>query len=100
MQGGGRAATTPPPPHGPLLPIFLKMKMTFNLDKLWYGVRYCKGEFEKIHDNTTKDNVTVTSLNISQNGGMIKILKILKSLPIFLTMKMTFNLNKFWHGIR
>ena len=39
-----------------------------------------KGEFlKKIHDNTTKDNVTVTSSNISQNDGTIRILKILKS---------------------
>ena len=41
-----------------------------------------------------------TSSNINQNDGMIKILKILKSLPIFLKMKMTFSLNKCWQGVR
>ena len=54
----------------------------------------------KVHHNTTKDNVTVTSSNISPNNGKIRILKILKSSPIFLIMKMTFNLNKVWHGVR
>ena len=34
---------------------------------------------KKIHDYKTKDNVTVTSSNISQNDGMIRILKIFKS---------------------
>ena len=42
----------------------------------------------------------ITSSNINQNDGMIKILKILKSLPIFLTMKMTFSLNKCSQGVR
>ena len=55
---------------------------------------------KKIHDNIPKDNVIVTSSNISQHDGMIRILKILKSWPIFLTMKMTFNLDKFWHEVR
>ena len=32
--GGGN-----PPPHGLFLPIFLPIKMTFNLNKFWYGVR-------------------------------------------------------------
>ena len=66
--------------HGLFLPIFLTMKMTFNLNKFWYGVRWYKGEFEKkIRDNTTKDSVTVMSSNISQNNGTIRILKIFKS---------------------
>ena len=61
-------------------PIFLIIKMTFNLNKFWYGVRWYKGKFvKKVQDNTTKDNFTVTSLNISENDGTIKILKILKS---------------------
>ena len=34
---------------------------------------------EKNYDNTTKDNVTETSSNISQNDETIWILKILKS---------------------
>ena len=34
---------------------------------------------KKSHDNTTKDNVTVVSSNISQNNETIRILKILKS---------------------
>ena len=55
---------------------------------------------KKIHDNTTKDNVTVTSSSISQNDGIIRILKILKSWPIFLTMKMRYNLNKFCREVR
>ena len=60
--------------------IFLTMKMTFNLSKFWYEVREYKSEFvKKIHDNITKENVTVTSSNISQNDGTIRILKILKS---------------------
>ena len=41
------------------------MKVTFNLNKFWHGV---------IHDNTIKDNVTVTSANLSQNDGTIRIL--------------------------
>ena len=41
-----------------------------------------------------------TSSNINQNDGMIKILKILKSSNIFLTMKMTFSLNKCWQRVR
>ena len=35
---------------------------------------------KKLHDSTTKDIVTVTSSNISQNDGTIRILNILKSL--------------------
>ena len=34
---------------------------------------------KKFHDNITKDNVTVTSSNISQNDETIRVLKILKS---------------------
>ena len=42
--------------------------MTFNFTKFWYEVRQYKGKFlKKIHDNKTKDNVTVTSSIISQN---------------------------------
>ena len=38
------------------------MKVKFNLNKFWYGVGQYKDEFEKkIHDNTTKENVTVMS---------------------------------------
>ena len=49
-------------------------------DKFWYAVRWYKGELEeRIHDNTTKDSVTVTSSNISQNDETIWISKILKS---------------------
>ena len=78
------------------------MKMTFNLNKFCYGVRQYKDEFEKrIHDNTTIDSVTVTSSNTGQNDETtIRIFKILKRCPIFLTMKMTLNLNTFWHGVR
>ena len=36
-------------PHGLFLPIFLTMKMTFNFDKLWYGVRRYKGKFVEIN---------------------------------------------------
>ena len=75
------------------------MKMTFNLNEFWYGVRQYKGEFDKKYDNTIKNNVPVRSSNISQNDETIKILKILKSWPIFLALKMTFNLNKFWHEV-
>ena len=58
----------------------ITMKMTFNLNEFWYEIRQYKGEFvNKIHDNITKDNVTVTSSNISQNDETIRILKILKS---------------------
>ena len=40
-------------PHGLFLPIFLTMKMTFNLNKFWYAVRQYKGEFvPEIHHNT------------------------------------------------
>ena len=38
--GGGGVATTPMD----FLPIFLTMKMPFNLDKFWYGVRLYQGE--------------------------------------------------------
>ena len=53
----------------------LTMKMTFNLNKFWCKVRKYKREFlKKIHDNTIKDNVRVTSSNLSQNDGRIRIL--------------------------
>ena len=58
-------------------PIFLTMKMAFNLNKFYYGV--CGN----IHENTTKDNVIVTSLNISEIDGTIGILNIFKSFAIF-----------------
>ena len=45
-------------------PIFLTMKMTFNLNNICYEV--------KIDDNTIKDNATVTSSNFSRNGGTIR----------------------------
>ena len=63
--------------HPPLtfLPIFPTMKMTFNLNKFWYGVRLYGCEFVKRnHDNTIKDNVIVRSSNLSQNDGTIRIL--------------------------
>ena len=51
------------------------MKMTFNLNKFWHEVRYSQGKFaKKISDNTIKDNVTVTSSNLNQNNGIIRIL--------------------------
>ena len=48
------------------LPIFLTMNMTF-----------------KINDNTTKDNVTVTSPNISQNNGKIRFFEDFEKLTYF-----------------
>ena len=98
LRGGGLVQ---PPQIDFFLPIFLTMKMTFNLNTFWCRVRQYKVVFVKrVHDNTTKDKVTVTSWNICRNDGMIRILKILKCRPIFLTMKMRFNLNKFRHGVR
>ena len=62
--------------------------MTFNLNNLWYGVRKYKGEFvKKYHGNTTNDNVTVTSLNISQNDGTIRIFEDFEKLSYFLNQK-------------
>ena len=56
-------------------PIFLTMKMTFSLNKFWYGVRQYQDEFVKrIHDNTVKDSVTVRSSNFSRKDGTIRIL--------------------------
>ena len=50
-----------------VLPIFLTMKMPFNLDKIWCEnlivSRYMY--IAKKIDNTIKDNVTVTSSNFS-----------------------------------
>ena len=70
--------------------------MTFNLINFWYGLRWSKGKFvKKSQEHTAKDNVTITLSNISQNDGTIKVSKILKSLHIFLTMNMTFNLKRF-----
>ena len=49
--------------------------MTFNLTKFWHEVRQYQDEFvTKIRDNTMKDNVKVTSSNLSQNDGTIRIL--------------------------
>ena len=49
--------------------------MTFNLNKFWHGVTQYQGKsVKKTHDNTIKDNVTVTSSNLSQNDGTIRIL--------------------------
>ena len=45
------------------LTYYLTMKVTFNLNKT------------EIHDNTTEDNITVTSSNVSQNDGTVRILK-------------------------
>ena len=41
---------------------------------IWYGVRQYQGEFAKHHDNTIKDNVTVTSSNFRRNDGTMRIL--------------------------
>ena len=50
------------------------MTMTFNLNKIWYGVRKYQGEsVKKNHDNTIKDNVTVTSSKFSGNNRTISI---------------------------
>ena len=59
------------------------MKMTFTLNNFWYGVRQYKAEFAEIHDDTTEDNATVTSSNISQNDGTTMILMIFKKLTYF-----------------
>ena len=51
------------------------MTMTFNLNKFWHGVRQYECKFVKTsHDNTSKDNVAVTSSILSQNDGTIRIL--------------------------
>ena len=56
-------------------PIFLTMKTTFNLNKSWHEVRYYQDKFaKKIHDNTIKVNIAVTSSNLSRNDGTIRIL--------------------------
>ena len=51
------------------------MKMTFNLNKIWYGVRLYQDILaKKIDDSTIKDSVTVTSSNFSGNNRAIRIL--------------------------
>ena len=95
MEGGGLGQS---PPWTFLLYIFLTMKMTFNLNEFWHGVRQYQGEFVK--KNSSQQNRRQCHgdvINITQNDGMFRILK---NWPIFLTMKMTFNLNKFLHGVR
>ena len=74
-QREGAGGAPPPPPMSKSLPIFLTMKIRFNLNKFWHEIRYYQGEFvKKISDNTIKDNVTVTSSNFSRNNGTIRIL--------------------------
>ena len=71
-EGGGGGGNQP---NGLYLPSFLTMKMTFNINKFWFGVRWYQGEFAKeYHDSTIKDNGTVTSSNLNENYGTIRIL--------------------------
>ena len=50
------------------------MKMAFKLNKFFAWSKIVAGSVcKKIHDNTIKDNITVTSSNVSRNNGMIRI---------------------------
>ena len=47
--------------------IFLTMKMTINLNKIWYGMTLLiKIHCQKNDDNTIKDNVIVTSSTLAK----------------------------------
>ena len=47
--------------------------MTFNFNKIWYGVRWYQESLAKrFYDNTIKDNIPLilTSLDFAQNDGI------------------------------
>ena len=88
----------PPPPPQYVFPVFLLgMGRDFIPNKI-FSCGLILGTF--VHEKIFQIGPTVLALKLDKERVLGVATTPISFSPIFLTMKMTFNLNKFWFGIR